>query len=675
MACTTVSAPIDIEQIHGQDDDFAKITPENRYKYENLVFAILKWIMDIEEKNKNSKNNINMKKEFHRYFARISREVTKRDKIFIKKTLVIYIYRRLIEEGKLESHPLMWQLIQKRSRNISGITSITVLTSPFPDGQKFSCKHNCYMCPAEPGQPRSYLTKEPAVSRATRNKHDAILQITDRLNSLLACGCEIDKIEIIIEGGTYTEYPVEYLERFHRDLIYVANTYFDREKRDKLTINEEIMENRSAKIKIIGICIETRPDALGESNNGKHWLRNFREWGVTRVQVGVQSLDDNVLLKINRGHTVNDAIKGIYLLKTHGFKVDIHMMPDLPGATPETDKMGFHKLFTSTLFRPDQVKVYPNEVVPWSVLKKMYDRGEYVPYAEKNQRDIMDVVKYAIENCPPDIRFPRVTRDIPTEYISAGNEHPNLRQMAEKELVDEGKHINEIRFREIGRHPEYSLENAKYRIREYPYTGGNKDFFISLESPDEKVIFGFLRLMLPNIVPSEWIKNPNNSWFRDFYQVFPCLYKKGLVRELHVYGNVVPVGYNKKKEIQHKGVGRTLLKMAEWITYTDSNCYDGIAVISGIGVMDYYSKNGYHYDDTYMIKKFRTNFTHVVPTGILAIVVSNVILPANNICSIESMKYINLFMGFIIIISMCTFYYLRNYSIIAGSFNFVTSSN
>lgn len=636
MACTTVSAPIDIEEIHGKDDDFSKITPENRHKYDEVVFKIYKWI---QEKSSDG-SNINLKKHFHRYFGQLSREVSKNNGIFIKKTLVIYIYRKLIEEGKIENNPLVWQLIQKRSRNISGITSITVLTSPTPDGQNFSCKHNCYMCPAEPGQPRSYLTQEPAVSRATRNKHDAILQMNDRLDSLLACGCEIDKIEIIIEGGTYTEYPVEYLERFHRDLIYVANTYFDREKRDRLTIHEEIEENRTAKIKIIGICIETRPDAIGESSNGNHWLRNFREWGVTRVQVGVQSLDDLVLKKINRGHSVADSIRGIHLLKTHGFKVDIHMMPDLPGSTPESDKKGFYDLFNSIFFRPDQVKVYPTEVVPWTILKKMYERGEYTPYAEKNQRDMIEVIKYVTEICPPDVRFPRVTRDIPSGYIEAGNAYPNLRQMVEKELEKDGKMINEIRYREVGRHPEYKVEDAIYTITEHPYYGNNRDVFIQLESRDKKVIFGFLRLLLPNVIPGDIVNNPRKNWIVDRFQVFPCLHKKALIRELHVYGNVVPVGFTKKNETQHRGIGKKLLNIAEWVAFMDTNNYNGIAVISGIGVMNYYEKLGYNYKDTYMIKNFRTTHENMIVVYLTMLAWINSVLYRNSVVDIYGISVI-----------------------------------
>ena len=610
MSCSTLNTNLDIEDIHKKDVDFSKITDANRKYYNSVVFDIHKWVVNNVVNGSDDDHYVrNLKKRFHKYFANLTRKVTKEHGIYVKKSLIVYCYRRLIKEGKIVNLPVMWSFIQKRpSRNISGITEVTLLTSPTPDGQKFSCKHNCYMCPNEPGQPRSYLTKEPAVARATRHNHEAIPQMNDRLDALLQCGHEIDKLEIIIEGGTYTEYPVAYLERFHRDIIYVANTYFDKgDKRAAMSLQDEIEINRSSKVKIIGICIETRPDALIMASNDKHWIRNLREWGVTRVQIGIQSLDDDVLFRINRGHTVNESIEAINLLKLYGFKVDVHMMPDLPGATPQTDKEGFQKLFYSSHFMPDQVKVYPTEVVPWTVLKKMYEKGTYTPYAEKNERDILDVVKHAMKICPPWIRLPRVVRDIPTEYISAGNPYPNLRQMLEKELEDENTPPVEIRYREIGRHPEYKFEDAMYVYRKNN-TNCGLEYFISLESPDHKAIFGFIRLLLPHYV-SNYVKTSNDfvaRRYRENYMIFPDITSKALVRELHVYGNVVPVGHKKKGESQHRGVGKGLLSRAEWIAYAHQDKYNGIVVISGIGVKDYYASRGYKEIDTYMVKKFKT---------------------------------------------------------------------
>ena len=202
-----------------------------------------KMIRDIIEWSQKNRGIADYMKKFNKFYE----VVTRKYRVYVKKNILVYTYRLMIEQKEIENYPDIWKLIQKRpARNLSGVTIITVLTSPTPDGQSFSCKHNCYYCPNEPGQPRSYLKKEPAVARANRNNFDPILQMTDRINSLLINGHEIDKLEIIIEGGTYTEYPVDYLERFHRDIIYVANTYFDKgEKRAPKDIQEEIKNNKT----------------------------------------------------------------------------------------------------------------------------------------------------------------------------------------------------------------------------------------------------------------------------------------------------------------------------------------------------------------------------------------------------------------------------------------------
>jgi len=468
---------------------------------------------------------------------------------------------------------------------MSGITSVTLLTSPYPNGQNFSCKHDCFYCPAQPDQPRSYLDTEPAVARANRNDFDAKRQTVDRLDSLLMCGHEIDKIEFILEGGTYTEYPVEYLEEFHRDIIYSCNTYFEKNKREPLSIFEEIELNETARVRIIGICIETRPDALNDA-----WLLRFRRWGVTRVQLGVQHLDNAILKKVNRGHTIEQAVEAVNYLKNNCFKVDIHIMPDLPGSTPQIDRAMFSKLLLTDYLTPDQIKIYPCEVTPWTRIQKWYKEGKYRPYSEINERDLLNVIKYAMENCPAWVRFPRVIRDIPSTLIEAGNKYPNLRQMLDDELRKEGKHSMDIRNRECGRHPKYKIEDAKYIVREYTTeeedtfitNKRNTDFFISLESQDKKVIFGFLRLRLPIFTLEDKINK---------HIVFSCLRKTGLIRELHVYGEVVPVGHCKTNVSQHRGVGKKLIQIAEDIT--KNHGFNQIAVISGIGVSGYYKKLGY----------------------------------------------------------------------------------
>jgi len=607
MACTNAlgcsqgfSSHLDIEDIRiNQDDKTELITAKNRAHYEKLVITMYNWIVA------NTTKRHNIRSDFNKYFANITRLATKESGIYINKPLLIFVYRSLIEDGTLQSLPVVWTLLQKRpARNISGITTITVLTR----GEGLSCKHNCAMCPNEPGQPRSYLKREPAVARANRNGFDAIRQMNDRMNSLYACGHEIDKLEIIIEGGTYTEYPVDYLREFQRDLIYSANTYFSRKKREPLSIAEEIQINATAQVKIIGICIETRPDAIGESADGTPWIRHFREWGITRVQLGLQSLHDSVLRKIKRGHTAEDGANAIKILKNNGFKVDIHMMPDLPGSTPEMDVGMFIEMFTTATYQPDQLKVYPTQIVPWTKIKQWYEKGQYTPYAEKNPEKLAEVIMAVMTMCPPDKRLPRIVRDIPNSYIIAGNKKTNLRQLVDDKMKEQGIRCRDIRSREIGRHPEYRFEDSTYTVRSN-YANGAWDYFISLESKDRKALFGFIRLRLPPMDHGPLkIYYTDSSFKKDV--VFDCLNDIALIRELHVYGDNVPVGHKKNQATQHKGVGKRLIKIAELIAW--SSGYSGISVISGIGVMKYYEKAGYSYDDTFMIKKFPVSYFNVV---------------------------------------------------------------
>ena len=578
MSCPTITKDVDIEEIYKKDEQFSHI---DFTVCEKIIYDLQKLI------------DINVNLDYVKLQALLTKNfmnLCRTKKGIMRKTTLAYVYRHMIAQEKLEKNNILWLLLQKcPSRNISGVTVVTVLTSPFPDGQSFSCKHNCYYCPdesikngAEADMPRSYLKKEPAVARGFQNKWDCVLQMNDRLDQLVKCGHEIDKLEIIIEGGTYTEYPQKYLWNYHRDIFWSANTYFDKEKREKLSIKEEMIINITAKVRIIGICIETRPDAIdGE------WIQLFRRWGVTRIQLGVQHTDNNILKKINRGHTIEQAIETIQILKDNCFKIDIHLMPDLPGASPELDMKMFDYVYKTPYLQPDQIKIYPCEVTPYTVIKKWHESGKYTPYAQTlGKRGIVDVVKYGMLECPPWIRLPRIVRDIPLSYISGGNMYPNLRQMLNDELKKENTYCKDLRSREIGRNLSYKLIESKIMVRKYDTMGGI-EYFISIESPDERAIFGFIRLRLPS--------NKHDP-------VFKCLKNKGLIRELHVYGNLIPVGHQKAGDSQHKGIGGKLLNEAERIAFY--NNYSGVAVISGEGVRNYYKKKGYRDKETFMIKSF-----------------------------------------------------------------------
>lgn len=530
----------------------------------------------------------------------------------MRKSILLNVFNNVLKKelcsGEYSEHiDMMKLLLRKRAcRNLSGISSITVITAPFPDGQKFSCSHNCYYCPNEPAhaennwqaQPRSYLFNEPAVLRANQNSFFAFHQMISRMDTLFNNGLVVDKLEIIVEGGTYTEYPVEYLERYHRDLFYAANVYFDYLKavadlgadadgglrpdavREPLTIAEEIRINKTADVHIIGVCIETRPDALDDE-----WLRRFRLWGVTRVQIGIQHVDNRVLKKINRGHTIEQALWAMQYLKDNCFKIDIHIMPDLPGSTPDMDREMFDYVYS--VICPDQMKVYPCEVVPWTIIEKWYKKGLYTPYYDKNPRDLVDVVRYSMTTCPNWVRLPRVIRDIPSSYIECGNTLANLRQIIDKELDAEGVVSMDIRSREIGRHSKYyGLAGGYNTYRNWANNGD--DYFIAYESFDLRALFGFIRLRI--------VKGTGMI-------AFDVLRGRGLVRELHVYGDTQKVGaLGGINGCQHKGIGSGLLRLAEKKTM-EHGLY-GIAVISGEGVKGYYEKKGYKDVDTFMVKDF-----------------------------------------------------------------------
>ena len=584
MSCSNKNVQ-DIESIYSKhDDQFKTINSTNIDKYNKLVTTLFQFYISNKE---NIKPNSDFKQKFNKLYGKLQ----KRGDIIVKKSFIVYIYQKLVKENILPNDPQFWLYIQKSpARNVSGVNSFALLLSPHPNGQAFSCKHNCYYCPdesrkngADDDMPRSYLKNEPAVARGFQNGWDPYNQMMNRMNSLLMQGHEVDKLELIIEGGTYTEFPKSYLETFHRDVFYSANTFYDIEpKREPLELAEEIFINKTTKVRIIGICIETRPDAIDDD-----WIKFFRNTGTTRIQLGVQHTNNKLLKKINRGHTFEQAVECIKYLKNNCFKVDIHLMPDLPGSTPELDKEMFDIIYNSSVIQPDQTKIYPCEVVPWTVIKQWHETGKYIPYSDTDPKSLVDVITYAMTICPPWVRIPRIVRDIPLTYISGGNKCMNMRQVIDDGLKKSEKLSGDIRSREIGRHLEYNIFDSRYIVRKYEGSGST-EYFISLESSDKKVIFGFLRLRIP----------PKNH-----APVYSSIKNTGLVRELHVYNNIVPVGENKKISTQHLGTGKTLVKLAEYISWFYG--LEGVSVITGEGVREYYHKRGYESIQSYAVKKFK----------------------------------------------------------------------
>ena len=443
-------------------------------------------------------------------------------------------------------------------------------------------------------QPRSYLSSEPAVLRANRNKFLAVEQFNDRADALVMCGHPVDKIEIIILGGTWDHYPKEYRYEFIRDIYYSSNIYKNGKPRKRRTLESEIKENELSETRIIGITIETRPDCIT-----KRSIRMLRELNVTRVQLGVQHTDDLILHKIKRNCYLEDTKRATHLLKQNGYKVDWHLMPALPGSSYEKDKSMIDDLFKiesqeeigSNYIRyklknpdlqSDQLKIYPCTTVDWTEIKEWYDKGEYKPYSEDEEK-LIELIIHIKKLVFPWIRLNRIIRDIPNIYILGGNENVNLRQKVLKRMKEENSECKCIRCSEV-KNREFNENNSNIFIDEYDgYLC--KEYFISYRSKDRKILYGFIRLRIN---------------FTNDDLVFDELRDSGLVRELHVYGKLIKHNNESDESVQHMGIGKKLLREAERICLENNRTK--LSIISGVGVREYYRKNGYHLEKTYMIK-------------------------------------------------------------------------
>ena len=481
--------------------------------------------------------------------------------------------------------------IKKKSKSNSGVIVVTVLTSAHPEYidengvkkiTKFSCAWNCHYCPNEKAseennwidQPRSYLFQEPAVLRANENNFDAILQFRSRISNLIDMGHNVDKIELLILGVTWCSYHEHYQERFISELYYAANTYFDKNPRQMKSLEDEILENESGQLHIIGITLETRPDTITMDE-----IKKFRKYNATRIQLGVQHTDNYVLKKINRGHNIECVYEAIRMLKENCFKVDIHLMPNLPGASPEKDIDMLRKALYDVRLQADQLKIYPCAVVPFTKIKEWYDNGEFIPY---DDTILYEIIKDFKKQVQPYKRLNRIIRDIPSSYISAGYKSVNMRQMLQNDMKKHNWCCKCIRCREIGARNISDQSNINLYISKYRASEGD-EYFISYETT-EGYLIGFIRLRI-NTSPKYLLETLQNT---------------ALIRELHVYSNVSIVGTNEQNSFQHRGFGKNLVLEAEKIAKIN-NIYK-IAIISGTGVRNYYRTLGYELENTYMTK-------------------------------------------------------------------------
>lgn len=492
---------------------------------------------------------------------------------------LLMLYHEQIADGTVGHNPKVEQLLKRlKVRSNSGVAVISLLTKPY------ACPGRCIYCPTEKNMPKSYLSKEPAAARALANRFDPYKQIWSRLSALSINGHPVDKVEMIMIGGTWNYYPREYQEEFVIEAFRACNNWGRDEAQHiahgELGLIELQKINETATARIIGLSIETRPDyvSLSELN----WLRYL---GVTKVEIGVQHLD-NAVLELNKREMTAEAIaEASDVLRRAGFKIVYHMMPNLPGSNPEMDVAMFRGLFDGKDHHPDMLKIYPCMILKGSVLYKWWTRGqiEYVPYDDTT---LTEVLADAEREIPSYVRLIRVIRDIPADYIYASSRKSNLRELVDEYQRKRGVRQVDIRAREI-RDAEVELRDFELTDTIYE-TQSSFEHFIQFENKEKNTLAGFCRLRLPT-VRTDFSGLPH----------LEVLANAAVIRELHVYGTMKKIGEGGDQS-QHVGFGRRLVNEAERIA--KSAGYTKIAVISGVGVRGYYEMLGYRLEGTYMVK-------------------------------------------------------------------------
>ena len=601
--------------------DIEDIFPVKKYQYEDedLVPLVQELVETVGLETMNPS---------HEELESKMKQLCRKYKAHAAKTQLRGIYDQHFKQIPINS-ALKRYFIKKVVRSESGVLVVTIVTKP-GDNIKFSCPEKCAYCPTEmnlkgiPTQPKSYISTEPAMLRATRNEFDIGLQIKDRIRSYLYTGNikrdeKKKKMEVILSGGTWDVMPKAYRDQVINEIYYTFNTV-NGEKRSMLSIEEEKTINQSALFGVIGLTIETRPDYITNKS-----LLEYLDYGVTRVQLGGQSTHDDILLKIKRGCTNKNMKQAIRKLKGIGMKVVTHWMPDLPGSSPARDSEMFDELIKNPDLQSDDWKVYPcavvksasDDLIIKSDINEWYENGSYIPYAETNVEDLIDVCMKFKVKINPWIRIERLVRDIPTQSIHVGyNKVINLRQVIHDRMVESNTFCKCIRCMEI-KDNAHRITDGKLVVRKYLASEGI-EYHISYEIEKEywnwtyivfcilfwfnKLIgkriyyegdykqycgvFGFLRLRI----------DPNPG-FGLVDELTGC----GLIREVHVYGQSTSVGNQNDKSSQHKGIGQLLVNTAEEII-RKHKLYKS-AVIAGIGARDYYDKKcGYELGKYYMIK-------------------------------------------------------------------------
>jgi len=539
------------------------------------------------------------------------------DKVFSKDNLVRG-FEYLKEKKLIDPETVLPTiLIMKPTRTLSGVTTVTVLTKPYP------CPGKCIFCPNDVRMPKSYIANEPGAQRALNNKFNPYFQAFNRLTALKAIGHPTEKIELIILGGTWSYYPGNYQRWFIKECFRALNDFgsnqtqvdFSKlkssaqklkstEKMNK-KLREEIGEttynalistksykqafkdyisketrvswedlfkeqqtNERTVSRCVGLVLETRPDTL----NAKQVL-SLRRLGATKIQIGVQTLDEGIGILNRREETKAQISKAFKLLRSAGFKIHAHIMPNLHGATPERDLEVYKELFESPDFKPDELKIYPTSIIANTELHALHKAGDYTPYDEQT---LIDLLADFMEITPEYCRLTRVMRDIPSTEIKAGNKRSNLREVVEQKLKQEDRKNENIRAREI-RDEKFKIKDLKLDIVEYE-TSNSTEYFLQFITNKRKIA-GFLRLSIPHI---EYVSN--NPITSD-------LDGSAIIREIHVYGPSLEIDKDSSGEAQHIGLGTKLIEQAKKITH--ENGFTRLTVISSIGTREYYRKKGF----------------------------------------------------------------------------------
>jgi elongator complex protein 3 len=473
-----------------------------------------------------------------------------------------------------ESAKLLPILRRKVVRTISGVTVVAVMTEPSPCPKDEPCAY----CPGGPtnGVPQSYTGHEPAALRGAQNDYNPYAQVRTRIEQLEAIGHRVDKVELIVMGGTFPSTPTEYQETFVKQCLDAITE----QKSSSLDDAKKVAE--TSRVRNVGITVETRPDWAKEEH-----VDRMLSMGVTRVEVGVQNVYDDIYVGVNRGHRVEDVVEATRIMKDAGLKVVYHLMPGLPGSSFERDLDGFREVFTSSQFKPDMIKLYPCLVIKGTKVYDWWKRGEYRPYTTDEAAQLIAELKKFV---PPWVRIMRVQRDIPAKLIEAGVKLSNLRQIALEKLGAEGLRCSCIRCREVGHRwlrDKVKPDPDKIEVRTVTEeASGGTELFISAEDPVNDVLVGYVRLRIPSAMASR----PEIA-----------SEKTAIVRELRVYGPLVPVGRHLSGAWQHKGYGSVLLSEAERAAKEDYGRRK-IVVTSALGTKQYYKRFGYGYDGPYVSK-------------------------------------------------------------------------